>query len=59
MAKKKGPVPQKPAASLQAAENRALAGENASQDSQLVFQRLYHEHGIGLVSMLESIGPLC
>lgn len=43
--------PKKDAArSVVAAEKRALSGENESQDSQVILEKLMIEHGIGVVS---------
>jgi hypothetical protein len=38
------------ARSLHAAERRALAGENESQDSQEILLFLIQQHGLGVVS---------
>ncbi|KAI0023669.1 hypothetical protein F4780DRAFT_729039 [Xylariomycetidae sp. FL0641] len=40
----------KPSRSIVAAEKRALAGRNESQDSQEVFKKYYLEHGVGVTS---------
>lgn len=44
-----------PARSVVAAEKRALAGDNESQDSQVLLERMMIEHGIGVVSFSLSL----
>ena len=43
------------ARSVVAAEKRALAGDNESQDSQVLLEKMMIEHGIGVVSFSLSL----
>lgn len=46
-----------PAKSVSRAEERAYAGQNESQDSQLIFEKARIEHGVGIVSGTPPILP--
>ncbi|KAI1125902.1 hypothetical protein F5Y10DRAFT_222933 [Nemania abortiva] len=50
------PMARNPARSLFAAERRALAGENDSEDSQEKLLFLMREHGVGVTTSLPALG---